>query len=179
MHGRVRRSQNNALNANFDIIGNAATSLAGQCNGSIAMNVVGTGWAGTFNIKFNCCRQADLLFNTQPPRLQHHRQLRPLVHSRIGWQLRRLHRRKPANITFVYRYNAWTNNINAIRQTPRQAQPGSTRLPHPPLGSTCTSPQSTACSTTSSQQRQRRLPLIDLTGVLRPQSGNCAAGAFK
>jgi hypothetical protein len=106
-------SQNNALNANYDIIGNAATALAGQCNGSLAMDVVGPGWAGTFNIKFNSlAAQANLTFNTMA------RATFNIVGNYGRWYTANSTGAgagctggNPPNITFLYRYNAWTNGV--------------------------------------------------------------------
>ena len=107
-------SQNNALNANYDIIGNAATALAGQCNGSIAMDVVGPGWAGTFNVKFNSlAAQANLLFNTTA------RATFNIIGNYGRWFTSNASGAgagctggNPPNISFVYGYNAWTNGVH-------------------------------------------------------------------
>ncbi len=64
-NGIFFESSGNSTTSDVDIIGNAIGDLANGCNGGVAFNFVGTGWAGTFNIKFNSSQpQFNLNFNT-------------------------------------------------------------------------------------------------------------------
>ena len=175
-------SQNNALNANFDIIGNAATSLAGQCNGSIAMNVVGPGWAGTFNIKFNSlAAQADLLFNTTAtPTFNIIGNYGRLMVSDASGNSAGCNGAN-TSVRFVYRYNAWTNNIKCDPTDLAAALPAWVNPAAAPAVGLDMQLNGAGgmFKTFVPTNVTGGCPPVDLAGVSRPQSGYCAAGAFQ
>jgi hypothetical protein len=146
------------------------------------MNVVGPGWAGTFNIKFNSlAAQADLLFNTTATATFN------IIGNYGNWFTAGSSGNSagctggnPPNITFVYRYNAWTNNIKCdptdAAASPAWVNPAAAPAVGLDMHLTTVGGMLNNFVPTSVSGG---CPVIDLAGVLRPQSGNCAAGAFQ
>jgi parallel beta-helix repeat protein len=111
--------------SSMEMIGNAITAMANQCNGGVGVNFVGSGWSGTWNIKFNSFgSQLNMVFNTSSTfTLNLIGNYGALYTQRATGGNAGCTGAFPATVTAVYRYNAWTNGFNcdgtdAIGATP-------------------------------------------------------------
>lgn len=175
-------NQSGAINSNIDIIGNAITAMAKQCNGGIGINFVGSGWKGTFNVKFNSlASQANLTFNTTAN----------FTLNLVGNYGRLLMANASGNsagcsgantsVTKFFRYNVWTSGL-ACDATDRAAASNNwiNSSPAPAIGQNM---HLGASSGTADNFVPTNVPggcpATDMDGNTRPKSPNCDAGAFE
>lgn len=191
--------QANAINKDYDIIGNAFTQAIG-CNGGISMNVLqgnynGTGcgfdnpptntvpsvcgyWGGTMNIKFNSlAAQLNINFGTNSP-VSHSPGTVYNIVGNYGLNIS-CGGGGITNVTMNWLYNAWTSSSAcsgtdsasvANRWVDSSPAPATTQDMHLSPGANFGADNKVPTSVAGG------CPPFDGDGDPRPQNGNCDAG---